>query len=123
VEICAMTSLWCGYCSAIGLGVGTVRTQVSIAVIFMAGRCYNGAGLAAAPARQEITMKTLYILAVCALLALAGCNRNEPAKGDAAPQKAPPPQGSMETPKGGATGQASEGSTDTTKAPQRPASK
>src|SRR5574341_1023721 len=31
----AMTSLCCGYCSAIGLGVGTVRTHVSMAVTFM----------------------------------------------------------------------------------------
>ena len=66
-------------------------------------------------------MKTLLIVAALAA-ALAGCNRNEPAGGSAA-QKAPPPKGSMETPKGGATGQSSEGSTDTTKAPQRPASK
>jgi hypothetical protein len=68
-------------------------------------------------------MKTLLLLAASAVVALAGCNRTEPAKGAAAPQKAPAPQGSMETPKGAATGQSSEGSTDTTKAPQRPASK
>lgn len=68
-------------------------------------------------------MRLPIILATCAALALSACNRNEPAKSGAAPQKAPPPQGSMETPKGAATGQSSEGSTDTTKAPQRPASK
>jgi hypothetical protein len=68
-------------------------------------------------------MKTLIILAASAALALAGCNRDNPAAGGTAGQKAPPPQGSMETPKGAATGQASEGSTDSTKAPQRPSSK
>ena len=68
-------------------------------------------------------MKTLIILAASAALALAGCNRDNPAAGGSAAKKAPAPQGSMETPKGGATGQASEGSTDSTKAPQRPASK
>ena len=61
-------------------------------------------------------MKTLCIAAFLAL-ALAGCNRDNPQK------SAPAPKGSMETPKGGVTGQASEGSTDATKAPQRPASK
>jgi len=72
-------------------------------------------------------MRTLIILAASAALALAGCNRDNrgdnPAAGGTGGQKAPPPQGSMETPKGAATGQASEGSTDSTKAPQRPASK
>jgi hypothetical protein len=67
-------------------------------------------------------MKALLILAASVALALAGCNRDNPAAGGTA-AKAPPPQGSMETPKGGATGQASEGSTDSTKAPQRPANK
>src|SRR5262245_37568285 len=41
VAMFATTSLCCGYCSAIGFGVGTVRTQVSRAVIFMAQRSYN----------------------------------------------------------------------------------
>src|SRR5688572_8836880 len=36
VAMLATTSLCCGYCSAIGFGVGTVRTQLSTAVTFMA---------------------------------------------------------------------------------------
>ncbi len=62
-------------------------------------------------------MHALFILAASLALALAGCNR------EASQKSAPAPQGSMETPKGAATGQASEGSTDASKAPQRPASK
>jgi hypothetical protein len=93
----------------------------------MAGECYNGAALAMPAARLETTMKTLIILAASTALALAGCNRDNrgdnPSAGGTAAQKAPAPKGSMETPKGGATGQASEGSTDSTKAPQRPATK
>jgi hypothetical protein len=67
-------------------------------------------------------MKTL-LIALAVALAAAGCNRDNSAAGGSAAQKAPAPKGSMETPKGAATGQASEGSTDSTKAPQRPASK
>jgi hypothetical protein len=64
-------------------------------------------------------MKLFWILAASFVLALAGCNR-DPDSGAAAggTQK-----GSMETPKGGVTGQASEGSTDDRPAPKRPASK
>ena len=61
-------------------------------------------------------MKLLWILLAAAALALSGCNRTDdksPARGGT----------SMETPKGAATGQASEGSTDDRKAPARPASK
>ena len=36
VAISATTSLWCGNSSAICLDVGTVRTQASIEVIFIA---------------------------------------------------------------------------------------
>src|SRR5687768_13777846 len=86
-----MTSLWCGYCSAMGFGVGTVRTQVSIAVIFMIRRSYNGPVLAAPARPAETTMKTLIILAASAALALVGCNRDNPAAGGTAGQKAPPP--------------------------------
>jgi len=68
-------------------------------------------------------MKILCILAASLALGLTGCNRDNAAAGGSAARKAPAPQGSMETPKGAATGQASEGSTDSTKAPQRPASK
>ena len=61
-------------------------------------------------------MKALLILAASLALALAGCHRdNKAAAGRSS--------GSMETPKGAATGQASEGSTDDRNAPKRPASK
>jgi hypothetical protein len=105
-----------------GFGVGTVRSAVSMAVIFMVGRCYNGAALAERPGLPEVIMKVLLILAASAALALAGCNRsdNSAAKNSSAGATS---GSSMETPKGAATGQASEGSTDATKAPQRPASK
>ena len=64
-------------------------------------------------------MKLLWILAASVVLAVSGCNR-DPESGAAAggTQK-----GSMETPKGGVTGQASEGSTDERDAPKRPSSK
>jgi hypothetical protein len=103
-----------------GFGVGTVRTQVSIAVIFMVRRCYNGPVLAATPGRQERKMKTMLILAASLALGLAGCNRDTNAPAGATKQD---PSSSAETPKGGATGQKSEGSTDDRKAPDRPASK
>ena len=64
-------------------------------------------------------MKLLWILAASAVLALPGCNRDENSGAAAGGTQ----KGSMETPKGGVTGQASEGSTDDKKAPQRPASK
>lgn len=63
-------------------------------------------------------MKTLLILAASLALALAGCHRE-----DNAPKSSSTGATSMETPKGAATGQASEGSTDDRKAPARPASK
>jgi hypothetical protein len=87
----------------------------------MVWRCYNGPELAAARARQEIIMKTLAILLAAALaLALAGCHHdnNSAAAGGTAKNA-----DSMQTPKGGVTGQASEGSTDDRSAPKRPASK
>ena len=63
-------------------------------------------------------MKLLWILAASALLAVSACNRDQNSGAAAGGAQ----KGSMETPKGGVTGQASEGSTDDRKAPQRPAS-
>ncbi|HET7670496.1 MAG TPA: hypothetical protein VFK84_08815 [Burkholderiales bacterium] len=63
-------------------------------------------------------MKTL-IAMLCAAVMVAACGQ-DPNSGKAAAGAA---KGSMETPKGAATGQASEGSTDARKAPQRPDSK
>jgi hypothetical protein len=63
-------------------------------------------------------MKALLILAASFALALAGCHRDDNASKSSATGAT-----SMETPKGGATGQASEGSTDDRNAPKRPASK
>ena len=63
-------------------------------------------------------MHALFILAASLALALAGCHRDDTASKSSAAGGT-----SMETPKGGATGQASEGSTDDRKAPARPASK
>ena len=62
-------------------------------------------------------MKALMIIAVSLALALAGCHRDDNAAKSSATGGT-----SMETPKGGATGQASEGSTDKSKAPARPSS-
>ena len=59
-------------------------------------------------------MKTV-LIAVSLALALAGCHRSED-KSSAAGGS------SMTTPKGGVTGQGSEGSTDDRAAPKRPAS-
>lgn len=65
-------------------------------------------------------MKSLLILAAALALALtvAGCHRDDNASKSSAAGGS-----SMETPRGGATGQASEGSTDDRAAPKRPASK
>jgi len=65
-------------------------------------------------------MKTMLILAASLVLGLAGCNRDTNAPAGATKKD---PSSSAETPKGGATGQKSEGSTDDRKAPDRPASK
>jgi hypothetical protein len=64
-------------------------------------------------------MKTV-LIALSLALALAGCNRDTNAPAGAKKQD---PSSSAETPKGAATGQKSEGSTDDRKAPDRPASK
>jgi hypothetical protein len=64
-------------------------------------------------------MKPVWIFVAAAALALSGCNRDQNSGAAAGGTQ----KGSMETPKGAATGQASEGSTDDKKAPQRPASK
>ena len=65
-------------------------------------------------------MHALFILAASLALALAGCQRdNNSAAAGGTSKNA----GSMTTPKGGVTGQASEGSTDDRSAPKRPASK
>ena len=59
-------------------------------------------------------MKTLTLIAASLALALAGCHRDQSAAGGSS-------RSSMQTPAGGATGQKSEGSTDATSAPKRPA--
>jgi len=64
-------------------------------------------------------MKPLWILAACVVLALSGCNRDQNSGAAAGGAQ----KGSMETPKGAATGQAAEGSRDDKSAPTRPASK
>jgi hypothetical protein len=63
-------------------------------------------------------MKTV-LIAVSLALALAGCHDNKSASAGGTAQNAD----SMQTPKGGVTGQGSEGSTDDRSAPKRPASK
>lgn len=73
-------------------------------------------------------MKVLLILALSAPLALAGCHRDDASSagrtGNGKNAQAPAAAGgSMQTPRGAATGQASEGSTDERKAPARPAAK
>src|SRR5437763_8837273 len=112
VESVATTILWCGYWSAMGLGVGTVRTAVSMEVIFMVGRSYNGRA-----ACFSGLMKLALIIIAAFALALAGCNRTDGGKSSAAGGS------SMQTPKGAETGQGSEGSTDDGTAPKRPARK
>jgi len=62
-------------------------------------------------------MKLVLIIMASFAVALAGCNKADSGKSSAAGGS------SMETPKGAATGQASEGSTDDRAAPKRPASK
>jgi hypothetical protein len=64
-------------------------------------------------------MKALMIIAASLALALAGCHREQSAAGGSSAAKG---GSSMQTPSGGATGQASEGSTDKSKAPARPSS-
>jgi len=64
-------------------------------------------------------MKVLMILAASLALALTGCHREQAGAGGSSAAKG---GSSMQTPSGGATGQASEGSTDTSKAPARPSS-
>ena len=59
-------------------------------------------------------MKVLMILAASLALALAACHRDQNAAGGSS---------SMQTPSGAATGQGSEGSSDRSTAPKRPASK
>jgi hypothetical protein len=97
-----------------GFGVGTVRTQASIAVIFMVRRCYIGPALAALR-----LMKTI-VIAMALALAVAGCQRDE---NSAAAGGTGKNASSMQTPKGGVTGQGSEGSTDDRNAPKRPGSR
>ena len=64
-------------------------------------------------------MKALFILAASLALALGGCHRdNSSAAAGGSAKNA----GSMQTPRGGVTGQGSEGSTDDRAAPKRPAS-
>jgi len=65
-------------------------------------------------------MKALFILAASLALGLAGCHRDD---NSAASGGTSQNAGSMQTPKGGVTGQGSEGSTDDRKAPKRPASR
>jgi hypothetical protein len=62
-------------------------------------------------------MKLPWILIAAALMALGGCHKTDGGKSAATGGT------SMQTPNGGATGQASEGSTDDRSAPKRPASK
>jgi hypothetical protein len=62
-------------------------------------------------------MKLLLIIVSSLAIGLAGCNRTDGGKSSAAGGS------SMQTPKGGVTGQASEGSTDDRSAPKRPSSK
>jgi hypothetical protein len=69
---------------------------------------------------QETIMKALLILTASLALALAGCHRDDNSAASGGTSKN---AGSMQTPQGGATGQASEGSTDDRNAPKRPASK
>ena len=64
-------------------------------------------------------MKTV-LIAVSLALALAGCHRDDNSAASGGTSKN---AGSMQTPKGGVTGQGSEGSTDDRNAPKRPASK
>jgi hypothetical protein len=73
-------------------------------------------------------MKVLMILAASLALALAGCHRDQNAAGGRtaqpkAPSSAAGGSSSMQTPSGAATGQGSEGSSDRSTAPKRPASK
>jgi hypothetical protein len=65
-------------------------------------------------------MKALLILAAGLALALVGCHRDD---NSAAAGGSSKNAGSMQTPKGGVTGQGSEGSTDDRNAPKRPASR
>ena len=68
-------------------------------------------------------MKALTIIAASLAFALAGCHRDQSAAvGSSAPKGGSSAGSSMQTPSGGATGQKSEGSTDTTNAPKRPSS-
>ena len=64
-------------------------------------------------------MRTI-LVAVTLALAIAGCHRDNNSAASGATSKN---AGSMQTPKGGVTGQGSEGSTDDRNAPKRPASK
>ena len=64
-------------------------------------------------------MNALMIIAASLALALAGCHREQAGAGGSSAAKG---GSSMQTPSGGATGQASEGSTDRSKAPARPSS-
>ena len=64
-------------------------------------------------------MKTI-LVAMTLALAVAGCHRdNDSAASGGTSENA----GSMQTPKGGVTGQGSEGSTDDRSAPKRPGSR
>lgn len=62
-------------------------------------------------------MKLVLIIAAALALGLGGCNKTDGGKSSAAGGS------SMQTPNGGATGQAGEGSTDDRSAPERPSSK
>jgi hypothetical protein len=73
-------------------------------------------------------MKALMIIAASLALALSACHRDQnAATGRTVQPKAPSSaaggSSSMQTPGGAATGQASEGSTDSSSAPKRPSSR
>jgi len=70
-------------------------------------------------------MKVLMILAAAAALSLAGCHRDQNAASGSSSyssRSAASGSSSAQTPRGAATGQQSEGSTDSTTAPKRPSS-
>ncbi len=68
-------------------------------------------------------MKQLLFLFAAAALTLAGCHREDNSRAAGGSSGRSSDAGSMQTPKGAATGQASEGSTDDRNAPARPSSK
>src|SRR3954468_6482120 len=83
---------------------------------------YCGPALARRGAKGA-TMKAFTIIAASLAFALAGSHPLQAAAGgSSAPKGGSSAGSSMQTPSGGATGQKSEGSTDTTNAPKRPSS-